>query len=305
MKRLAFVALVAAGCSSGSNNGNIIDPGPPPSNGLQIILPVQTQIQPGTDNEICTWTNVTVSQDTFIKSAQGFQGPAGHHIVVYKTKDYQPPGTTRDCSNDDLATVRFVAGLGGEGEQVPAPGDLAYSIENGYQIVINHHYINATSKPVDSQSAVNLYFPDPGSTFTKVGAVAIVDTGFKLDQGQVGLDIKCAMKDPMKLWFGIPHMHAYGYNITVDHVPVNGSSERLFDTAWNPSLTFHPPQLTWDPTQPKLFAKGDQVNVHCDWNNDSGGPLTFGIEMCVFFAQTVDDTNLGDWACDAGQWTTF
>ena len=38
-----------------------------------------------------------------------------------------------------------------------------------------------------------------------------------------------------------------------------------------------------------MINPGDSVDVHCEWNNDSGKDLLFGSEMCVAFGQYIDD----------------
>ena len=310
MRKLAIASFLVAAVGCGGppkpQNAMLIDPGPVPANGLQIVLPIIHDIQPGSDNELCTWTDVTTDHDLFVKGVQGIQSQAGHHIVVYKTTTYQPAGTTRKCTDQDMTTLRFVSGAAGEGVNSTntAPGDLAFTIEKGSQIVINHHYINASPTARDVQSAVNLFFADPGAHVIPTGALAVVDTALHLPPGQPSVDIDCTMQKPLKVWFAIPHMHAYGLDITVDHTH-NGQTERLFDTPWNPEYTFHPPTQVEDPTAPKLFDVGDNVHVHCQWNNTTGGELTFGTEMCVFFAETVDDNGTGSIACDQGNWTDF
>jgi len=305
MRRLAFVSLVLVGCSGSTM---LIDPGPPPSNGMQIVLDKVTNLQPGSDNEICTWTSTITDHDLNVKAVQGIQSASGHHIVVYRTKTFQPAGTTRKCTDEDMTTVRFVAGAGGEGRPDfnMAPGDLAFTIPAGEQIVINHHYINASPKAMDAQTAVNILYSDPAAHVIPSGALALVDTNLHLPPGMPTQDISCTMQNDFKLWYSIPHMHAYGLEITVDHMPADGSAmNRLFDTQWTPEYTFHPPELHNDPATPLMIHKGDQMKVHCIWNNNTPNDLTFGIEMCVFFAQTVDDTGLGSLACDAGNWTDF
>jgi hypothetical protein len=305
MRRLAFVSLVLVGCS-GSHM--LVDPGPVPMNGMQIILDPVKNIQPGTDNELCTWTSTITQAPLNVKAVQGLQSVSGHHIVVYHTKVFQPAGTTRVCTDQDMTTVRFLAGAGGEGvsDKNTAPGDLAFTVPAGEQIVINHHYINATPKPLDAQTVVNLFYADPAANTIPSGALAIVDTNLHLAPGTPTKDIHCTMQDDLKAWYQIPHMHAYGSLITVDHVATSGT-ERVFDTSWSPEYTFHPPVKQIDPstTPPMLLTKGDQINVHCEWNNTTGSELTFGIEMCVFFAQTIDDTHKGSLACDGGIWTDF
>jgi hypothetical protein len=306
-RRLGLALVLVAGCGN-SSPGTLVDPGPPPENGLQIILPIVRGLEAGSDNELCTWTNVIADRDLAVRAVQAFQSATGHHVVVYKTKSYQPAGTTRKCSDDDLTTVRFVAGAGGEGIDMrnEAPGNIAFAVEKDYQLVINQHFLNATLVTHDAQSAVNLYFAEPGSQYVRSAAMAIVDTSLDLPPGQPTKDIDCTLENDIKAWFSIPHMHHWGSNITVDHVPAaTGVAERLFDTEWTPEYTFHPPEMRLDPSTPKWFHKGDHVKVRCTWNNDTGHSLGFGPEMCVFFAQTVDDVNLGNLACDGGRWSGF
>jgi hypothetical protein len=63
--------------------------------------------------------------------------------------------------------------------------------------------------------------------------------------------------------------------------------------------------MRMDPAAPMLLKAGDKVDVRCDWLNDTGRVLPFGFEMCVAFAQTVDEQGLGGWACDGGFWTEY
>jgi hypothetical protein len=304
--------IALAGCSAAPQMRDGVemltgfDPPGAPENGMQIVIPIMRDIQPGSDNEVCTWTSMIADRDLTLRAVQGFQTETGHHIVVYKTKDHQPPGTRRNCTNDDLTTVRFVAGAGGEGvyDKNEAPGNLAFTIEKGYQVIVNEHFLNASTHVHDAQSAVNLYFTEPGKTYIKSGALAIVDTSIILPPGRPSKEIDCEITQEFKAWFSIPHMHAWGTNIKVDHTS-GGATKRLFDTDWTPGFTFHPPELRVDPATPTMFKVGDRIKVRCEWNNDTGAPLGFGPEMCVFFSQTVDDTGLGNWACDNGEWAGF
>ena len=58
-------------------------------------------------------------------------------------------------------------------------------------------------------------------------------------------------------------------------------------------------------TAPLVLKKGDQLITRCEWNNNTGKPLTFGLEMCVTFGQTINSENLENLACDKGDWTPF
>ena len=54
-----------------------------------------------------------------------------------------------------------------------------------------------------------------------------------------------------------------------------------------------------------MMHKGDQLRVHCDYNNTTSSALTFGLEMCIAYAETVDTASVGNMICDQGQWGSF
>jgi hypothetical protein len=121
------------------------------------------------------------------------------------------------------------------------------------------------------------------------------------------LDISCNINKDYPAWTWLPHMHDLGTHIKIDHIS-GGVTTNLFDIDWDPSMTFHPPTSTADPTTPHVFKAGDQVKVHCDFMaNPAGTDVTFGREMCLMFAATVNsiDEAAPSIACDAGQWGTF
>ena len=315
MRRTLLVVALVAGCHSSSSTPSvpmlpelksILEP--KPANGYQVIMPVVKGLQPGADNEICTWTDIVVDHDISVRAVQAFQTAGGHHVVLYTTTKQQPPGTTRTCSDDDMATFRFSAGSGGEGQygKNEAPGNLVYHVTAGSQIVLNHHYINATTQVRDAQSAMNVWLADPGQQYRNSGSLAIVDTSLKIPSGPSTMDIHCTMPRDFKAWFMIPHMHAYGTRITITHVSRAAAPETLFDVQqWSPAFTFHPPEIRKDPDSPMLFAAGDQLDVHCEWNNTTANPMTFGVEMCVGFSEFVDEAGVGNMACDGGNWGGF
>ncbi|MEO8702079.1 MAG: hypothetical protein ABI867_18695 [Kofleriaceae bacterium] len=278
---------------------------PVPENGIQVITPIVRDLQPAMDYEICSWTDVILDRQVDIKSTIGYQTePPGHHVILFYTLDKQPPGTSRVCTDTDMASFRYLTGNGANGVENPAPGNLVFRLPEGAQLVVNHHYLNATDQVLEGQALINVNFAEPGGTYTPSGALAIVDTAIEVPVGESSHDIHCTMQRDLKLWYLIPHMHRWGREITVD-VTHAGLKTRMFDTIWEESFTFYPPEIREDPTTPLRLSAGDQIDVHCDWNNDTDRTLNFGFEMCVSFGQFVDDEGLGNVACDGGNWTDF
>src|SRR5262249_26164287 len=154
-----------------------------------------------------------------IKGVQGIQSQGGHHVVVYSTTIKQPAGTSRVCTDADMTSFRFSAGAGGEGQGAinMAPANLVFRIPAGSQLVVNHHYINATPKPTDAQSVVNVYFAEPGTQNIPAGSLAFLDSSMRIPAGGGGLDVTCTLNKEFDAWLVIPHMHELGRHITVDH----------------------------------------------------------------------------------------
>ncbi len=278
----------------------------PSANGFQVVMPIVRGIPASSSTEICTWSDKILDTPLDVKSATGFQTKTGHHIIVYYTTKVMPAGTTRACKDEDMASFRYVIGTGGEGAAALLPADLAAPIPAGAQIVLNHHYLNPGTTAVDAQSAVNVEMVTPGAKVTRSGNVAFLDTSLRAKPGASAMDIKCKMAKDLRLWVMRPHMHEWGTRITVDHAKASDSaSTRLFDVQWDPDFTFHPPAVERDPNEPYLLKAGDTLSVHCDFNNTTSNDLTFGLEMCVLFGQTVDVDGQGNIDCDGGSWGAF
>jgi hypothetical protein len=319
---IAIFAATAACGSSGSGGGgstqNTIGgvpvmagfkPGPAPAagQGYQIVLPVVTDIPAGGSIEYCSWSNVILDKDEWFKSSQGWQTETGHHVIVFYTMNPQPAGQSRVCTDADMASFRFAISSIGEGvdQDNVLPGDLAVHIPKGAQLVVNHHYLNATAKTVaEAQSAVNVNTIQQTASTIEASSLAFVDTAMSIPPGLASVDVNCTIMQDFATWYFIPHAHNWATHVTVDHIS-GTTMDRLFDVDWEAGYAFHPPTITHDPTQPYMLHQGDQIHVHCDYNNTTNAPLTFGAEMCVSYAQTVDKAQVGNMACDQGQWGPF
>src|SRR5262249_6453577 len=100
-------------------------------------------------------------------------------------------------------------------------------------------------------------------------------------------------------------MHEWGMSYTGTITHAGAASKVVDNLPWDPSYMFHPPQQTFDVSTPYVLHQGDAIDIHCQWNNNTSRDLHFGDEMCVFYAQTIDETGLGNIACDGGGWTGF
>lgn len=299
----AILTVLSAACSPMEMVEEELMLPPAPANGMQIRLKEVPNLQPGTSYEYCTWTDQITTTDLDVKAMQGIQNKIGHHVVMFYTTKMQPPGTTRECTEEDMASFRFSGGAG-EGMEDAVPGDLVFRIPKGVQLVINHHYLNASQNVLRGQSALNIRFADPGQPRIPAGNLAFVNTELRIPVGKSSMDILCTMKRDEKMWRLLPHMHRWGQTTRIDLV-VGGVAQKVFDLPWQEDFTFHAPVMTWPLDKPLSLKAGDQVKVHCEWDNTTDKPMTFGMEMCVAFGNTINAENRDNIACDNGEWVEF
>lgn len=300
----AILTVLSAACSHMEMIEEEFSPPPAPANGMQIRLKEVKNLQPGTSYEYCTWTDQITTTELNVKAMQGFQTKIGHHVIMFYTTKMQPAGTTRECSEEDMASFRFAGGSAGEGAEAVVPGNLVYKIPKGVQLVVNHHYLNASQNVMTGESALNIRFVDPGVPTVTAGHLAFVNTELRIPVGKSSMDISCNLKRDEKVWRLIPHMHRWGQTTRIDIV-VGGVAQKVFDLAWQDDFTFHPPEMVWPLEKPLDMKAGDQVKVHCEWDNTTDKPMTFGMEMCVSFGNTINAENRENIACDNGEWVEF
>jgi hypothetical protein len=320
---LFLIAVAAAACSSASGGSSTqapqvdgvqvmagFDPGPAPdpSKGFQVVAPIVTNIEPGASLEYCTWTNLILDHDVWVKSATSLQTETGHHVVFFYSLNHKPVAS-HVCGNDEMAEFKFgsPAGAGAGQMTTSMPGDLAVHVPAGAQIIVNHHYLNASAKTVaQAQSALTVLYADPSQHNVNVGSAVVLDSTMQQPVGPSTLNVDCTFKSEFAAWNLLPHMHAWGTHITVDHTNAAGT-HRLFDADWNPDFAFdfNAIQKVQDLSKPYMFEPGDKVHVQCDYMNTTKSSLPFGAEMCLFVAFTIDSNNLGNMACDQGTWGPY
>jgi hypothetical protein len=285
-----------------------LPPAPDADAGMRIITPVVKDLEVGVSHELCAYTGIKIDHTIDIRKAAGYQYKAGHHILLFASKINQPAGTIHECTDAEMASFREVAATGAEGIPSEAPGNLVYRVEADYYLVLQVHYINYEDAPVDSQSVLDLIYAPPGGNYVPAHSIAVLNTDLALPPGESSLDVHCTMSHDIDAWFGIPHMHQWGKSFTASVTPAGTSTPNTLwnKLDWNPEFMFSPPvstDFTYD--QPMHLKQGDNVDVHCEWDNTTSNTLSFGTEMCVFYMQTIDPEGLGNMDCDNGDWGSF
>ncbi len=305
--------LALLGCSSSASPGPHVaadgtplvdgfNPPGPPSNGVQIVTPAIRSFPAGGNTEYCYFSKHVLTQPITVHAGQGFQGPAGHHAVVYWTSQVVAE-SIRECTDVDMTTFHVVTGGGGEagnGVVNGLPDGCSFQIPAGGQLVVNYHVLNAGDKSVDTQAAVNLFFGTP--TDAPVTSYYVSGTDFTIPaHGTLTYSSSCVLKKDMQVVRTLGHMHEYGTENVIAVTPAAGGAPQIiYDKPGAQDFSFNPPYIDYPLSAPLLLHMGDTVTSTCTWNNTLDKPLMFPDEMCAAFGYVLgNDPEAG---CADGAW---
>lgn len=277
---------------------------PPPSasTGFQLVSPAIANFPPGGNTEFCYWTKMTLAQETAIKAGQGFQAPGGHHVVVYWTQKPQPE-QLRECTEADMVDLHVLTGGGaeaGNGIINGLPAGTAFHVPAGAQLVMNIHALNASTRPVDTQAIVNLFYGEPG--LAPVSSFYVTGTTMKIPPGQpTTYDASCVLKKDMSAVRLLGHMHEWGTRMQITVTPAGSTSGMVvYDKPGAADFSFNPPYLDYPVDAPVVIHAGDTITASCTWMNTTGKTLYFPDEMCAAFGYVLgNDPEAG---CADGTW---
>ena len=302
---LALCGLSTVSISCGSEEAERLDSLPPvtaKAGGLTLLTPIVRGIPVGKDATYCTFTDVITKEKLLIHNTYGAQSPGGHHAIMFYTPVPETPRTV-PCEAADMERFRQVlGGTGGEGTAVwePTP-NVAAEIPAGAQLIVQHHWINYTDKPMDGQA---ILFTEPAvmrPDTVLAGATAVVATNFRIPANSpLQVTSECEFKKQKRYMVGLPHQHEWGKHVKIELVRAAGGTEKIIDTDFDPSMVFEPPVTDFERKGARLVVEpGDKIRLTCDWNNTRAEPLEFPREMCVFFGYSDD----GEVAyCTNGEW---
>ena len=198
MRRHTFLTLLSAltllNCSSdpatgpggmGGSGGTGTDLLAPPAADEGVQYRMVSTIAPGQEIERCQLF-VAPKEGILVRKDEVRFTAGSHHVLLYRTPYTQIPtenskgekvdGTkVHDCA--DGATAQWnvngvLAGSqSGDGDSFlgELPDGVAVKVEPGTVMVMNTHYLNASSEPIDADARINLYSLPPAKLKTEAG----------------------------------------------------------------------------------------------------------------------------------------
>lgn len=307
------IAAFAFGCShSGGgamNNTDMAGPTrptgfnpPAPETGeLEYDSPIIPAIAPGTDATYCSYLDAHIMDETDVVKFRVLQSLTGHHAVLNAARQPRDVGT-HVCTEDDMVNSRFIAGGGSESVfSLAIPDGLAFRIPAGTQLMMQTHWINATSQTVDGQAVAYITAKPTDPSRQVLDLFNIVNTNFTIPAGKTTTSsTTCTIKQDLQIFSITGHEHEFGSHVTIQQID-GAQTSMLWNHDWQPEYQSAPPFQIYSVATPLLLKAGQQVQVTCTWNNPGATDLAFPREMCVSTSFYFPATN-GEIDCVDGNW---
>lgn len=314
MKRwvVGMAALCLVGCGTGEDTDfdpppgdtggpKVFDPGEVPE-GYTRFTPEPVELAPGEDGIWCQWVAGPSEQAQDVVDISGSQSAIGHHAVLYSTTSHEPVGTTRPCEDADQLHMRFLGGIGGEGTSaVELPEGTVFRLAKGRSLLVNTHYLNATSKAAKGESVIDVKLT-PSDPANQVAAFFTnVDSGIDLPpHAETVLDVSCTLEHDLRMVWWANHMHASGVETFTERIRPDGTTEEIRrDDAWEYEWSFNPQFEAWPVEKPLSLQKGDTIHTQCVWQNTGSETVKFPTEMCAGLGFFLGEKDV---ICHKGSW---
>ncbi|MFO0549138.1 MAG: hypothetical protein U0271_12175 [Polyangiaceae bacterium] len=296
---LASLALTGLGCDSDDPETNteppILEP-PAPGEGVQFVM--NTTIDAASEVEHCKFVKAP-PEGLLINHDEVRFTTGSHHFLLYSTPYADIPTQNErgetvdtsgvfDCSDGATNGWRVTSLIGGSqnasGESiVDFPSDVAMRVPGNAVLLMNAHYINASSDPIEPEVRINL-FTIPESQLREEGGLLFWYNIFiRADAQSSGRAMmECAIPDDIHIVNTQSHMHARGVDYSAEVIDPEGASSTIYEnTKWE--------GVPVEQFDPELEVKGgSKIRFHCDYDNPASADVYQGPrstdEMCMYIA---------------------
>jgi hypothetical protein len=182
------------------------------------------------------------------------------------------------------------------------PDGLGFRVAAGTQLMLQSHWINATTASKDGQAVIYLKTqPSSGSVIPTDQFLADTEN-FMIPAGQTAqATTTCTFKEDVSFWLVAGHMHEWGKHVDIDLLDADGSNARIYAQDWQPQYMTDPPDNYFTRDQPFVVKAGQSIRVSCQWDNTAGAnDLRFPQEMCYFVGYYFPGHGMRD--CSEGNW---
>jgi hypothetical protein len=278
MMRLLLIALAVSACSSTA--------------GPDVHLTMKATVASGTEQLLCQFV-VMPATKRYVVSADHHYTPGSHHMLLYRTDVTTLDSTmmgVEDCYEGAGGTIMsHVRGVL-YGSQEPdgmmqMPAGVGFELASNEVLLLQSHYLNATTATVNTEVEVNLHtITDASQIQSLAGTLFYYDPFIDVPPGMTATaNARCTLSHDITLLGVFPHYHArgVGYQAYLD-APSSAPAASPFYTSTDWS---HPAEWNGGPMQ---ITAGTAIRWYCDYDNTMGGseyfqgPSALTNEMCMF-----------------------
>ncbi|MFI5299440.1 MAG: hypothetical protein ACHREM_15215 [Polyangiales bacterium] len=237
--------------------------------------------------------------EVFMSGYEHHYTAGSHHYLVYRTDLTDIPAgddTPFDCAEGG-GIMQHAGGyaFGGQvpDETVDFPSGVALPLNGGEVVILQVHYIDATSTPIDASIHVRINTMDASQVVHRAGAMRMYDPFVYVPPNtSATAQMRCTTKHDMTVFAAAPHMHARGVMHTtwLDLAGAAPSTSALLtDADWE-----HPTNYAGTLAVPQ----GSSFHFRCDYQNPNNqtyyqGQSANTNEMCMltalFYPDNPDD----------------
>jgi len=276
------VALLTA-CSSSSPST-----APSPSSN-DVTVAMELTVPPAAELHQCQYVSLPTDSDINVVGITHQYSTGSHHFLVFMTDlDAIPPSMNGqyDCVRGDEPIMQHAQGIlyGAQSPMGggPFPEGIGFPMKAHQVLLLQAHYINATSEPLDAKLSATFATASADKVREKAGFMVFYDPFIYLPpQSTATSGIRCEVTGDINLIGGFTHYHqrGTGMQVWVDPDMTTQSETPFYSTDnWE-----HPA----DFRGPLAISKGSAVRFQCNYTNSDTvdvfqGPNAKTSEMCVF-----------------------
>jgi hypothetical protein len=243
-------------------------------------------VQPGQEVYMCQlYANPFGGKNADLIMMDGTMSQGSHHFFLFNVGAGVTPSAVQPCLLGGLEIHPFPY-LSQQPHWVvtyPEPG-MGYPLSGNSGVMMNAHFLNASSAPLQASVKITLYAAKPGLVTKYVGSLFLNNTSIFISPTPVSspVHVSSTMAPSFSHDYSIitswSHMHRWGLDFTASA----GGTQFYEEKQWNePPLYKHQPYLS--------VKSGTSITWDCKYYNDTGGTLTFGESqnnvMCIYVGQ--------------------
>jgi hypothetical protein len=326
------IGLAAAGCSDDAGTpspaGSTPDLLPPPKPGEGVQLKMVSTLAAATETERCMFYQVP-PEGMYVHSQEIRYTPGSHHVLVYMTPYKEIPTRTRGGQAVDTGGI-FECGKGGptanwevngvlggaqKGDAPPIvgelPSDTAIVVPGGSVLMMNTHYLNASTRELQTDARINFYLVPREQVKQEAGILFLYNPFIHIPgNSRSRARMTCPVRKDITLVNGQSHMHRRGVDYAAYLTDATGNRlDELYTTH------------EWEEVIPRRFQPGKTlqagqwIDYQCGYDNKEDRTVIQGLattdEMCMFIGlyyprdeqtEFCADDQMGDKQFLAARW---